>query len=121
MATTDEPVIRVSAARRVRLSGIGGALILTSRSLRFQSAYSDAGFPFRFAWHGDLDVPLAQITSVIAKRSLAKVGALMFNVWLLVPSFRRLVQANLEVRTASCVHRFALPNPEEWVQALRPR
>jgi len=121
-APTDEAIIKASPARLVRWSALGGALILTSRSLRFESSQFDAGFPMRGFWRWDLDVALAEITNVAAKRGgLSIVAPLLLNVWLLLPAFRRIFQSNLEVRTASAVHRFAVPRPDEWLQALRPR
>ena len=120
MAVGGETLVKVSAARILRFTGLAGVLVLTGRSLRFESAFFDTGFPFGKLWHYDLDLPLADITNVAPRRHLSTFAAALLNVWMLVPAFRRLVQSNLEVRTASSVYRFAVRDPESWVQALAP-
>src|SRR5438034_10106632 len=119
MAVGGETLVKVSAARILRFTGLAGVLVLTGRSLRFESAFFDTGFPFGKLWHYDLDLPLADITNVAPRRHLSTFAAAA-GVWMLVPAFRRLVQSNFEVRTASSVYRFAGRDPESWVQALAP-
>jgi len=127
-ATTNEPtIVKLDAASRVvRIWGlliapVFGYLVLTPGVLRFEPSWFDSPPGWKHASR-DVDIPLESIVTVTTRRWPSTLRLLPQLLWFaLWPGWLRTYQANLAIETRTGTHRFRVREPDDWVQALRPR